>query len=411
MAEVVWEAMDACKVRGPSSDDMRHMYLDLLKRALCNLIYPENELRIMYAQARAAAKQPVDVNLLMDIRNRLKEKFRELYECRRDGRRTVSQYSHSMIGLKRMDNIQVCAENIFEDAVPGDFVETGVWRGGAVIFMRAPLKVYGQENRLVWAADSFCGLPPPELDQDAGYDFSKNRTLAIDLETVMNNFRTYDLLDDKVKFLEGWFEDTLPNAPIEKVALLRLDADLYKSTMDAMESLYDKVAVGGYVIVDDYGDLEPCRQEIDEFRDRRGITDPMIPVDWTGVYWRKGGEVNGSSATEEQVDLNQQGEALFHHGRIEEALALFMKLVTIKPHEVTAHNNLGVLYWHIGQVQKALECFTKAYKIDPDYRVTVLNLIEVLKMLNQLDEAKLIGMTHLERHPGDQEIVRYLEKG
>ena len=303
MAEVLCEAMDACKVREPSSDDIRHMYLDLLKRALCNLIYPENELRIMYAQARAAAKQPVDVNVLMDIRNRLKEKFRELYECRRDGRRTVSQYSHSMIGLRRMDNIQECSQNIFDDDVPGDFVETGVWRGGAVIFMRALLRVYGQENRLVWVADSFRGLPPPQLDQDAGYDFSKNLSLAIDLDTVKENFRRYNFLDDKVKFLEGWFEDTLPNAPIEKVALLRLDADLYKSTMNAMEALYDKVSVGEYVIIDDYGDLEPCRQAIDEFRDRRGITDPMIPVDCTGVYWRKGGEVNRSSITENGESL------------------------------------------------------------------------------------------------------------
>lgn len=287
LAEVLCEAIDACKVREPSSDDIRHMHLHLLKRALCNLIYPENELRIMYAQARAAAKQPVDVNVLMDIRNRLKEKFRELYECRRDGRRTVSQYSHSMIGLKRMDNIQACALNIFDDDVPGDFMETGVWRGGAIIFMRALLKVYGQEHRVVWAADSFRGLPPPELEQDAGYDFSKNLSLSINLETVKENFRTYGLLDDKVKFLEGWFENTLPNAPIEKIALLRLDGDLYKSTMDAMEALYGKVSVGGYVIVDDYGDLEPCRQAIDEFRDRRRITDPILHIDWTGVYCRK----------------------------------------------------------------------------------------------------------------------------
>lgn len=79
------------------------------------------------------------------------------------------------------------------------------------------------------------------------------------LEEVQENFRRYNLLDDQVQFLKGWFCDTLPTAPIEKLAVLRLDGDLYESIMDGLNALYDKVSPGGFIIVDDYGDFEPCR--------------------------------------------------------------------------------------------------------------------------------------------------------
>ncbi len=68
----------------------------------------------------------------------------------------------SMIGLRRMDNIQDCIETVIRDDVPGDLIETGVWRGGATIFMRGVLKAYEDTTRTVWVADSFEGLPPPD---------------------------------------------------------------------------------------------------------------------------------------------------------------------------------------------------------------------------------------------------------
>ena len=109
----------------------------------------------------------------------LNDKYQELVRCRMEGYRTEPHYSHTMIGLKRMDNIQKCAFNIFKDNVPGDFVETGVWMGGAVIFMSALLKIFSEEERNVWAADSFEGLPPPQVVQDNGYDFSKIETFLV----------------------------------------------------------------------------------------------------------------------------------------------------------------------------------------------------------------------------------------
>lgn len=101
------------------------------------------------------------------------------------------------------------------------------------------------------------------------------------------NIARFGLLDEqRVRFLEGWFSDTLPDAPIEKIAILRLDGDLYESTMDVLTALYERVQPGGYVIVDDYGDWEPCRRAVDEFRANRRIEARIEPIDGSGVYWR-----------------------------------------------------------------------------------------------------------------------------
>src|SRR5690606_20132890 len=120
--------------------------------------------------------------------------------------------AHSMIGLRRMENIQWCVEQILTDAIPGDLIETGVWRGGATIFMRGLLAAYGVTDRIVWVADSFAGLPQPDLEhypQDKGWQ-RLAKQLAISEEEVRNNFARYQLLDDQVHFLAGWFNETLP---------------------------------------------------------------------------------------------------------------------------------------------------------------------------------------------------------
>jgi O-methyltransferase len=195
-----------------------------------------------------------------------------------------------MIGMKRLDNLQQLVETVLAAQVPGDFIETGVWRGGASIFMRAILKAYGVTDRTVWVADSFKGLPPPKAKRypaDSSSNLHTYQELAISRRQVEANFAAYDLLDERVKFLEGWFSETLPTAPITQLALIRLDGDMYESTMDALTALYPKLSAGGYVIVDDYGAIEACRKAISDFRVARNITAPLTAIDWTGQYWQK----------------------------------------------------------------------------------------------------------------------------
>lgn len=197
--------------------------------------------------------------------------------------------AHSMIGVKRMDNIRHCLEKVIEENVPGDCIETGAWRGGACIFMRAILKAYGITDRNVWVADSFEGLPPPDAETypaDEGLDFSGIDLLAVSLEQVRDNFGRYGLLDDQVKFLKGWFRDTLPSAPIGEIAVLRLDGDLYESTMDALVSLYPRLAVGGFIIIDDYH-IQACASAVEDYRSSNNITEKMVGIDRASVFWRR----------------------------------------------------------------------------------------------------------------------------
>ncbi|MGH3466834.1 MAG: TylF/MycF family methyltransferase [Thermocrispum sp.] len=198
--------------------------------------------------------------------------------------------AETMIGLRRLANVRTCIETALADQVPGDLIETGAWRGGSTIYMRAILAAHEVADRLVWVADSFQGLPKPDAErypEDAGDQHYTRDELAISQEQVKENFRRYNLLDDQVRFIPGWFEDTLPVAPIDTLALLRLDGDMYSSTMVALDSLYDKVSSGGFVIVDDFGAVPACARAIEDFRTKRSITEPIEKVDWTGVYWRK----------------------------------------------------------------------------------------------------------------------------
>lgn len=283
-------------------------YLGLLKRALVNLICPEYELRLKFLQKKAAGEvesgqtesssaQPglEQERFLRDIRYRQPEIFAGLVAARKDGAALwegkFPRPAHTMIGLTGLDNLERCAEQIFSDGIKGDFLEAGVCFGGAAIFMRALQVAFGEGSRQLWAADSFQGLPPPEAPSDVEHrmDLTEARQpwVCCSLEGVRDNFIRYNLLDDGVRFLAGWFKDTLAQAPIECLALLRIDADLYQSTHEVLTALYDKVSPGGFVIVDDYGAIIPCRQAVDEFRQRRGITEPLRWVDRHRIFWRK----------------------------------------------------------------------------------------------------------------------------
>jgi O-methyltransferase len=266
------------------------MYLDLLKKCLTFYLWGESAEIVDSARAL-----PFGINFIFNAfitylkkhNLQLMKKFEFDPEKRAKGQ-DWPPLADTMIGLKRLDNLQYCIETVLENNVPGDLIETGVWRGGGSIFMRGVLKAYGSTDRTVWVADSFEGLPPPDVEkypQDAGDIHHELKYLAVPIETVKANFARYDLLDDNVKFLKGWFKDTLPGAPIDKLALIRLDGDMYESTMDGLVNLYPKLSSGGYIIVDDYC-LKGCREAVHDYRGKNGITDEIIDIDGTGAFWR-----------------------------------------------------------------------------------------------------------------------------
>lgn len=193
----------------------------------------------------------------------------------------------TMLGALRIRNVRNLTERAIDEGVPGDFIECGVWRGGAMMLVAAVLAAHRIDDRLVWLADSFAGLPGTDLERRpvdhtwAGQD----GWLAVSAAEVASNFRRFGLLDDRVRFLEGWFAETLPTAPIDRLALLRVDGDLYESVWDTLEHLHHRVSPGGFVIVDDYS-IDSCRAAVDDFRTQNGITAPMTWVDWSAVWWQ-----------------------------------------------------------------------------------------------------------------------------
>ncbi len=253
--------------------DVRSLYLNLLKGSLTDSLHLHTCTALLQPD-HTVAITPGDA---------------EVTEKRRTGSDWPA-HGETMIGMRRLDNLQNCLETVIRDGVPGDIIETGVWRGGAMIFARGVLRCYDQADRRVFVADSFQGLPEPNPTlhpEDAGDSHSTIRFLAVSLEEVKDNFRRYALLDDQVVFIPGWFRDTLPSLAGERWSVIRLDGDMYESTMDGLVNLYDNLAVGGFIIIDDYGCLPNCKKAVDDFRQQRSIAEPIEEIDWTGVFWRK----------------------------------------------------------------------------------------------------------------------------
>lgn len=205
--------------------------------------------------------------------------------------RNFTEFAPTMIGRARLDHLQFCAETAITEGIAGDFMEAGVWRGGACVLLAGILAAY-DDDRNVWVADSFRGLPVPSDAEDQGWDMSARvlPVLAVGEDEVRDLFARYELLSERIRFVSGWFRDSLPAFPAQPLALLRIDADLHESTRDVLVHMYSRVSPGGFVIIDDYGILEPCRRAVDEFRAEHGIQDELIAIDAHGVYWRRGAE-------------------------------------------------------------------------------------------------------------------------
>lgn len=255
---------NACRERRIVSVIVRDFYLDLLIKVLANMIYGDPSIN-------PVNKGPFQA---------------ELREIGYDW----PALAHTMVGLRRLENVRELTQRALDERIPGDFIETGVWRGGCCILMRGILAANEVRDRTVYVADSFAGLPPPNpqiYPADREMDLSVHEELAVPLETVKANFARYGLLDDQVVFVKGLFRNTLSALDAGPFCLLRLDGDYYESTYDALKNLYPKLSSGGFIIIDDFNYLAATRQAVVDYRSRMGITAPMHQVDWSASWWRK----------------------------------------------------------------------------------------------------------------------------
>lgn len=304
----------------PADADGKALYLDLIKRAVANILYEDVPSWIFDRETRKITAA---------------ERFHlERRVTGEDG----PTAAHTMIGMKRLDNIQFCLEQVLKNNVPGDVAETGVLAGGATIFMRAILKAYGDTRRRVFVCDSFMAqptTPAPKIAQWAlktaaslpdkawqrqlfhilqavnpvkSLPDAKNPSdelvdyvmqilqngdrMAIptrdtSLDGVKSNFARYGLLDDQVVFAKGYFSETLPRLDADAFSVIRLDGDLYESTMDSLQCLYPKLSHGGFCIIDDFSALSDCRNAVEGYRREHGIADPIQAIDYQAIFWQK----------------------------------------------------------------------------------------------------------------------------
>lgn len=256
---------------------MINLKLEFLKRILTDTVYDE-EIRNNFFKDRIIPNDSV-IERIME----------EKVDSQRNEGLDWPERAHTMIGIKRLNNLQSSLDYIRTNNIEGDLIETGVWRGGACIFMKYYVDLY-KMNKKIFVADSFEGLPEPDLQkypQDVNDTHYQIDYLKVSLEEVRNNFSLYGVLDENVVFLKGWFKDTLENNPqIGKLSLLRFDGDMYGSTMDVLGSLYHKIVNKGILIVDDYC-LPNCVKAITDFRNVNEIKDEIETVDKCGIFWYK----------------------------------------------------------------------------------------------------------------------------
>ena len=241
------------------------LYLDLLAKVLANTIYEDPTMEPWAAE--------------------------KIYDAdKRAFGRDWPHNAHTMVGLARLNNLIDLGSAVLAEGIPGSFIETGVWRGGCCILMQGILEAKGATDRKVFVCDSFEGLPKPDAARYSADEVDFHHTfqeLAVSLDAVKENFRKYGLLKDNVVFVKGLFATTLRSLDTGPLAMLRLDGDMYESTIVALESLYPKLSPGGYCIIDDYGAVAACKKAVDDYRAAHQICATMQEVDWTGVWWQK----------------------------------------------------------------------------------------------------------------------------
>jgi O-methyltransferase/8-demethyl-8-(2,3-dimethoxy-alpha-L-rhamnosyl)tetracenomycin-C 4'-O-methyltransferase len=245
----------------PTEDANRDAYIDLIKRAITNYVYLGGE-------------TPQDAFRCVSHYDLEQSRWK------------IDQLSRptTLLTKSQLDLIEKAVLAVEAKGVPGDFLEAGIWRGGAIVLMRALLKAYNISGRKVFAADSFAGIPTNTRAINDPVDLWSDRWVA-SLDEVRQAISRFGLLDDKIKFVVGYFEDSLQSLEGKRFSVVRLDSDSYDSVETSLEYLYPLLSQGGFLIVDDWH-LPGCRMAVMDYRSQLGIRDEVH--EWDGnAYWVK----------------------------------------------------------------------------------------------------------------------------
>lgn len=245
----------------PSDRSLRDAYIDLVKRSITNYLYLGKKAAFTKFNG-VVHYDPKKGEWLIDA----------------DARPIT------VLSKGQLDLIEKSVVDLENRNVPGDYIEAGVWRGGAIILTRALLDAYGIKQRKIFAADSFSGIPKNQSFRHDPVDLWNDRW-DISLEEVKANIERFGLLDDRIEFVPGFFLDSLPALAKNRFALIRLDSDAHDSVLTSLEYLYPLLSPGGIIIIDDWH-LIGCRIAVDAYRKKHGIDEEVFVEDGNG-YWLK----------------------------------------------------------------------------------------------------------------------------
>jgi len=196
-------------------------------------------------------------------------------------------WPHTMLDVTVLYNAYSAAKYLMDSDVPGDFIECGVFLGGVIMMFEELCLRYDKTNsRRIIAMDTFAGFPSIDDTKDIVIRTGKamsDAPWADFYDRALANMRSVDF--PRLNIVRGDVMTTIPTVNVDKIALLRLDTDTYETTKFELEQFYDRVSIGGVVIIDDYGFTIGCREAVEEFRAGRGIF-PQRLNDW-GRAWVK----------------------------------------------------------------------------------------------------------------------------
>lgn len=188
----------------------------------------------------------------------------------------------SKVGLRRLRSLRRLTQELNRRGIEGDIVECGTCEGGSGALLAQTARE-GHVQRRTWLLDSFEGMPPAgESDPKEAMEWTGLTKGSI--SRVRDVLRRVRVPEEDVTIVPGWFSDTLPKLPAQRIALLHIDADWYDSVTEVLDSLFDRVVPGGYVVLDDYGYWEGCSRAWHDFETRRGLSLKLTHVDSAGVY-------------------------------------------------------------------------------------------------------------------------------
>jgi hypothetical protein len=193
---------------------------------------------------------------------------------------------HTQTSRERVTTLADAVEYAVRADIPGDFVECGVWRGGSTMAVALTLLGLGAGDRRLWLYDTFGEMPAPgERDRDhagrevKGHEATMLGDSGLSLADVQAAMRSTGYPEDRLEYVAGRIEETIPARAPAQIALLRLDTDWYESTRHELIHLYPRLARGGVLIVDDYGHYAGARQAVDEYFADSPVL--LVRVDYT----------------------------------------------------------------------------------------------------------------------------------